>query len=296
MVTILITGGNGQLGNELKRISGHFSGYNFIFTDMAELDIRDSVAVQGFISANKPDWIINCAAYNAVDKAETDKENAFGINSGAVKNIAGSITGTPTRFIHVSTDYVFNGNSHRPYNEEDAPSPLTQYGRSKSDGETEALKHQGSMVIRTSWLYSPYGTNFVKTIIEKAIAKGSLNVVFDQIGTPTYAADLATAIMSIISGTIKNKFPFVPGIYHYSNEGVCSWYDFAMAIISLTGIECTVNPVLSTSFNSVAKRPFYSVMDKSKIKERYDLRIPHWADSLKKCLPLIYNTNNHERI
>jgi dTDP-4-dehydrorhamnose reductase len=296
MVTILITGGNGQLGSELKKISGQFSGYNFLFTDMAELDISDPTATKEFIAANKPDWIINCAAYNAVDKAETDFEKALSINAGAVKNIVDSIYGTSTRFIHVSTDYVFDGNNHRPYNEENQPSPSTLYGQSKLQGEKEALKHQGCMVIRTSWLYSSFGSNFVKTIIAKAVETGKLNVVFDQIGTPTYAADLAEAIMSVVSGTIKNKFPFVSGLYHYSNEGVCSWYDFAKTIIDITGITCTVNPVLSANFNSIAKRPFYSVMDKSKIKDRYNLEIPHWVDSLKKCIPLIYNTINHERI
>lgn len=297
MATILITGGNGQLGSELKKISGQFSGYNFIFTDIAELDISDPTASNNFIAANKPEWIINCAAYNAVDKAETDFENALKINAGAVKNIAVAISGTATRFIHISTDYVFDGNNHRPYNEENQPAPSTRYGQSKLQGEKEALEHhQGSMVIRTSWLYSSFGSNFVKTIIAKAIETGKLNVVFDQVGTPTYAADLAEVIMTIVSGTIKNKFPFVPGLYHYSNEGVCSWYDFAKAITDIAGIECRVNPVLSAEFNSIAKRPFYSVMDKSKIKERYNVEIPHWSDSLKKCIPLIFNTINHERI
>jgi len=290
MVTILITGGDGQLGNELRNISKNFSGYDFIFTDVKQLDICDPSAVKEFMSVNNPDWIINCAAYNGVDKAESDKESALKINTHAVENIVASIEGSNSKFIHVSTDYVFDGTNHRPYTEEDIPSPATAYGFSKRQGEIAALKHKGAMVIRTSWLYSSYGSNFVKTIIQKAIETGSLNVVFDQIGTPTYAGDLAEAIMAIVAGTIKNKFPFVPGIYHYSNEGVCSWYDFAVAITEEAEIGCSVNPVLSSTYASKAKRPFYSVLDKSKIKERYNIVVPYWRTSLKKCIALLSKT------
>lgn len=284
MAVILITGANGQLGNEIRNVSGNFYGYDFIFTDIAELDITDSSSTTDFITKNKPDWIINCAAYNSVDKAEAELDKAMLINCTAVRNIAEAVRGSDCRFIHVSTDYVFDGKACIPYNESILPAPETAYGRSKLAGEKAALLHNNSMIIRTSWLYSRHGSNFVKTIMSKARKNESLQVVFDQAGTPTWAADLAEAIMKIISSVIRNQVAFNAGIYHYSNEGVCSWYDFAGAIIEEEGLNCTLHPILSKEFAAAAKRPCYSVLDKSKIKETYNLEIPHWRSSLKKCM------------
>jgi dTDP-4-dehydrorhamnose reductase len=284
MAVILITGANGQLGSELKSVSKSYYGYDFIFTDIEELDLTDPGQVSLFIKKNEPDWIVNCAAYNLVDKAETDSEKAMLVNSTAVRNISESVKGSDCRFIHLSTDYVFSGNTNVPYDENAVPDPQTSYGRSKLAGEKAAQMHNRSMIIRTSWLYSSYGANFVKTILSKAREKDSLRVVFDQTGTPTWAANLAEGIMNIVSSVIRNQVAFNAGIYHYSNEGVCSWYDFALAIVEEAGLNCKVNPILSNEFKSVAKRPSYSVLDKSKIKENYNLEIPHWRESLKKCI------------
>jgi dTDP-4-dehydrorhamnose reductase len=284
MAIILITGAKGQLGNELKVVSQKYFGYDFIFTDIDKLDITDPVKTTEYIHNTKPDWIINCAAYNLVDKAESDYQTALLVNGTAVKNIADSIKDTTCRFIHISTDYVFDGNSNVPYNDSSPANPLSAYGRSKLEGEKAALTHYGSMVIRTSWLYSSFGNNFVKTIIRLANEKDSLRVVSDQTGTPTYAGDLAEAIMQIISGVIRNKIAFNAGIYNYSNEGVCSWYDFAIAIIEEAGLNCQVIPILSKDYPTAAKRPAYSVMNKAKIKENYNIIIPHWRISLKKCI------------
>lgn len=222
MATILITGANGQLGNELKVVSKNFYGYDFIFTDIDTLDITNPEKIADFIKKSGPDWIINCAAYTLVDKAEIEPDVATLINGTAVKNITEVIKGSDCRFIHISSDYIYDGKSNIPYNEYLQPNPLSAYGRSKLAGEKYALLHQGSMIIRTSWLYSSFGNNFVKTILKHAKEKESLKVVFDQTGTPTYAADLAGAIMSIISGVIRNQIALNAGIYNYSNEGVCT--------------------------------------------------------------------------
>ena len=287
MAIILITGANGQLGNELKLVSKIYYGYDFVFTDIDALDITNAADTREFILSTSPDWIINCAAYNQVDKAESDTENANLVNCTAVDNIIESIKGTECRFIHFSTDYVFSGKSYIPYNEYSAPEPFSAYGKSKLAGEKAALAHHASMIIRTSWLYSSFGANFVKTILKKAREKGSLNVVFDQTGTPTYAADLAEAIMIIVSGVIRNQLAYIPGIYHYSNEGVCSWYDFALEIVQEAGIECQIFPVLSGQYPMAAQRPPYSVLDKTRIKENYGIEIPHWRCSLQRCLKIL---------
>lgn len=287
MAIILITGANGQLGNELKVVSKNFYGYDFIFTDIDILDITSLDQTTGFIKKSKPDWIINCAAYNLVDKAESEPDQALLINGIAVKNITEVISGSECRFIHVSSDYVYDGKSNVPYNEHVSPNPLSAYGRSKLAGEKYALLHQGSMIIRTSWLYSSFGNNFVKTILRHAAEKESLKVVFDQTGTPTYAADLAEAIMTIVSGVIRNQMAMNSGIYNYSNEGVCTWYDFACEIIKEAGLTCQVHPVLTKDYHLAAERPAYSVMDKSKIKDNYSLSIPHWRTSLIKCIKLL---------
>jgi dTDP-4-dehydrorhamnose reductase len=287
MAVILITGANGQLGNELRMASKNYYGYDFVFTDIDTLDISSADKTASFISKTRPDWIINCAAYNFVDKAEDEPDKALLINGTAVKNIAQAIRGSGCRFIHISTDYVFDGNANIPYSESSATNPLSAYGRSKLEGEKEALLYHASMIIRTSWLYSSFGSNFVKTILTKAKEKDSLKVVFDQTGTPTYAADLAEAILTIISGVIRNLIAFIPGIYHYSNEGVCSWYDLALETVKEAELNCLVMPILSKEYPSAVIRPFYSVLDKSKIKETYNLEIPYWRTSLGKCIKLL---------
>lgn len=284
MAVILITGSDGQLGNELNLLSRSFYGYDFIFTDLHTLDLTDAPAVKSFISRNSPDWIVNCAAYNFVDKAESEPETAMKVNGYAVKNIADAINGSSCRFIQVSSDYVYNGENAIPYTESSEPDPLSAYGKSKLAGEKFALAYYSSMVIRTSWLYSSFGNNFVKTMLRLGKEKDTVDVVFDQTGTPTYAADLAGAIMHIISGVIRNQLAFYPGIYNYSDEGACTWFDFAVEIMKEAGLECKVRPVLSSEFIQAAKRPSYSVMSKAKIRENYNIEIPHWRQSLKKCM------------
>jgi dTDP-4-dehydrorhamnose reductase len=287
MAIILITGADGQLGNELRVVSKNYYGYDFVFTDVSLLDITDQDKTAEFILQTKPDWIVNCAAYNLVDKAEEEPDKALLINAIAVRNITEVIKGTDCRFIHVSTDYVYDGKSNIPYNENMPADPVSAYGKSKLEGEKYALQHPGSMIIRTAWLYSSFGKNFVKTILKNAAEKESLKVVFDQVGTPTYAADLAEGIMNIISGVIRNQIAMNSGVYNYSNEGVCSWYDFAYEIVNEAGYDCKVYPVSSSEFKQIAKRPSYSVMDKTKIKENYGLTIPHWRTSLLKCIKLL---------
>jgi len=287
MAVILVTGASGQLGNEIRNSSKNYFGYEFVFTDIDTLDITDEEAVKQTIKTTHPDWIINCVAYNLVDKAETDYENAFKVNGQAVKNLAESIKGSESRLIHISTDYVFDGNSSTPYNENSITNPQSAYGKSKLEGEKSALLHHGTMIIRTSWLYSSFGTNFVKTILKHGKDKEILRVVYDQTGTPTYAADLSNAILSVISGVIRNQIAFNAGIYHYSNEGTCSWYDFATEIINESGLKCKVIPILSKEYPTAAKRPSFSVLDKSKIKENYGIEIPHWRSSLIKCMKLL---------
>ena len=286
MAIILITGANGQLGNELKVVSKKFYGYDFIFTDVDTLDLTNSEQTTEFIKNSGPDWIINCAAYNLVDKAEDEPDKAMDINGYAINNITKAIKGSECRLIQISSDYIYEGTSNVPYNESSPANPLSAYGRSKLAGERYAMQHNESMIIRTSWLYSSFGNNFVKTILRHAGEKESLNVVFDQTGTPTYAADLAVVIMSIISGVIRNQVAFNAGIYNYSNEGVCTWYDFAKEIIHEASLSCGVNPVLTKDYQLAAPRPSYSVMDKSKIKDNYNISIPHWRSSLTKCMKL----------
>jgi dTDP-4-dehydrorhamnose reductase len=287
MPTILVTGANGQLGNELRLESKSFYGYDFIFTDLDTLDITQKQKVAEFIESTLPDWIINCAAYTQVDRAENDKEAAFLVNSTAVKHIAESVKGTVCRLIHISTDYVFDGTANTPYDEMAPVNPVSVYGKSKLEGEKAAMIHSNTMIIRTSWLYSSFGNNFLKTILKNAALKKSLNVVFDQTGTPTYAADLAEVIMHIVSGVIRNQLAFTPGIYNYSNEGVCSWYDFALEIVSEAGSECHINPILTAEYPTPASRPVYSVLNKARIRENYSLTIPHWRASMKKCVNLL---------
>ncbi|MCK4663092.1 MAG: dTDP-4-dehydrorhamnose reductase [Bacteroidales bacterium] len=282
---ILITGSNGQLGNELKILSGKLENCNLLFTDIDELDITNAYDIDNFFSTNSIDLVINCAAYTAVDKAETEADIAKEININAIKNLIKCIKKYNSKLIHISTDYVFNGKTHTPYTETDTTNPNSVYGQTKSDGEKLILNSGiAHIIIRTSWLYSGFGNNFVKTIIKYAKEKNELNVVFDQIGTPTFAGDLAEAIIRIIIETNNNQSKFVSGIYHYSNEGVCSWYDFAYEIINITKLNCHINPIESKDYPTIAKRPPYSVLNKNKIKSIFNITIPHWRESLVKML------------
>jgi dTDP-4-dehydrorhamnose reductase len=287
MINILVTGANGQLGNELKSISGDIKGKRFHFTDIDELDITRIVNIEDFISRNNINYIINCAAYNAVDKAEKDEETAFLINSLAVKYLAQIARKNNIFMIHVSTDFVFDGLKNTPYIESDLPGPVSVYAKSKYEGELNVLNTlEKGIIIRTSWLYSSFGNNFLKTIMKNARIKDQLNVVNDQVGTPTWAKDLALVILELVnnSGLIKDV-----EIFHYSNEGTASWYDFAEAIVEKAGIECQVNPIETKDYPLPAHRPFYSVLNKSKIKSFLDIDIPYWQDSLEDCLDQIKN-------
>ena len=270
---LLITGANGQLGNELRLLLGD----NALYTDYAELDITNAAEVRAFVNAHRVDMIVNCAAYTAVDKAESDEEKAYAINAVGPANLAQA--GVP--LIHVSTDYVFDGASCRPYVEDDVPNPATVYGRTKLAGEKHVLENADTaLVIRTAWLYSSFGNNFVKTMRRLTAGRDQLSVVFDQVGTPTYAGDLADLIVYVIK---TGKYKDYRGIYHFSNEGVCSWYDFAKEIAALSGNICDIRPCHSDEFPSKVKRPAFSVLDKTKIKKDFDYVIPYWRDSLVKC-------------
>lgn len=282
MKKILVTGGNGQLGMELKYISSKFPEYEFIFTDIGELDITNKKQVELFFQTNTPDFCINCAAYTAVDKAEDEPEKAQLINVYSSELLARNCSKHNTSLIHISTDYVFDGTNFKPYNEKDIPNPNSVYGKTKLQGEQRVVKYATkALIIRTSWLYSAYGNNFVKTMLRLGKQRDELGVVVDQVGTPTYAGDLAMAIMEIISHNYIKKGSY---IYHYSNEGVISWYDFAQAIFRNSGIDCNVNAIDSSEFPSKANRPFYSVLNKSKIKTHFNLSIPYWQDSLIKVI------------
>jgi dTDP-4-dehydrorhamnose reductase len=282
-MNILITGSNGQLGNEMQISAKNFPNHHFIYTDVAELDICDKEALNAFIKSNDVNMIVNCAAYTAVDKAEDDVELCYKINAKAVKNIGEVATANNAKVIHVSTDYVFDGTNHVPYTEDMPVCPSSVYGKSKLAGE-EALMStcSNAVIIRTAWLYSSFGNNFVKTMIKLGTERESLNVIFDQVGSPTYAADLAEAIMTIISHE-----SFVPGIYHYSNEGVCSWYDFTKSIHRKSNITCNVQAIETKDYPTRTPRPHYSVLNKAKIKSTYGIAVPHWEDSLDKCLSIL---------
>ena len=276
-MNILITGANGQLGNEMRVLSASHPKHTYFFTDIAELDITDNAAVSDFVAANAIELIVNCAAYTNVDKAEEDEATAMKINADAV-----AILGTQgVKVIHVSTDYVFSGDEHVPCKESDPVAPRTAYGRTKYEGEKRLLAVcPEAVILRTAWLYSEYGNNFVKTMIRLGNEKEKLGVVFDQIGTPTYAADLATAIFTVIETPCWH-----PGIYHFTNEGVCSWFDFTIAIHKLAGIKnCHVSPILSEEYQYKTPRPHYSVLDKSKFKKTFNVEIPYWLDGLKRCI------------
>ena len=276
MNNILITGANGQLGSEMHFLAS--DKCNYIFTDITELDITNLQSVQEYIQEYKISVVVNCAAYTNVEKAENDLELADTINHKAVENLAISCKNTGATLIHISTDYVFQGDKNRPYNEEDDTSPLGVYGRTKLAGEN-VIKKIGCryLIFRTAWLYSTYGNNFVKTICKLTSERRQLTVVFDQVGTPTYAADLAGLIYYVIE---NQKYIENQGVYHFSNEGVCSWYDFAKEITTLSGNSCDILPCHSIDFPTKVKRPIFSVLDKSKVKRDFDYKIPYWRDSL----------------
>ena len=277
---ILVTGANGQLGNEMQVLAKENPQHTYYFTDVQELDICNKDAVWAYIAEKWIELIVNCAAYTAVDKAEDDSELAYKLNSEAPKTLACAAQFNGAAMIQVSTDYVFDGTGHIPYTEEAATCPDSVYGFTKLAGEQAVMKHcSRAMIIRTAWLYSIYGNNFVKTMLRLGRERETLGVVFDQIGTPTYANDLARAIFAAISQGI------VPGIYHFSNEGVCSWYDFTLAIHRLAGIKsCKVSPLHTDEFPAKAPRPHYSVLDKTKIKKTFGIDIPHWEASLAVCM------------
>jgi dTDP-4-dehydrorhamnose reductase len=277
---VLVTGSNGQLGRSLQSISGEFPSLEFIFTGRDTLSIEDDRAVASAFAAFKPDFVINAAAYTAVDKAESDKEGAISINATAVGILAGASAELGARFIHVSTDYVFDGSSETPYKEDHFTDPVNNYGASKLAGEKIAgEKNPDSIIIRTAWVYSEFGNNFVKTMMRLMKDRKEIGVVYDQIGAPTYAADLARAILIIINGD-----SWVPGIYHYSNRGKISWFDFAQAVKLAIGSECNVKAITTPEFPTPAKRPAFSLLDTSKIRDTYALEIPQWEESLAICM------------
>ena len=282
---VLIIGREGQLGSTFFEYSQTKSPLQFTFSTLSELDLSSEASVTRFFAGKHFDFIVNCAAYTAVDKAETDVDKAFLLNAKALTYIGTAAAQMGAKVIHISTDYVFNGQNFKPLKPEDQPNPLSVYGKSKLEGETNLLRaHPDSLIIRTAWLYSKYGENFVKTMLKLADQHDQVNVVADQIGSPCHAADLAKAILTIMEGIASGKHVFSPGIYHFANEGVCSWYDFATAIFQIAKKACVVNPVGSERFPRPAPRPWYSVLDKTKIKDTYGITIPHWRVSLEKCL------------
>jgi dTDP-4-dehydrorhamnose reductase len=283
--TILVTGANGQLGNEMQVIATAYPQYKFLFVSREALPIDDSVAVDRYFADNHIDVCVNCAAYTAVDKAETDIEKANAINGTAVGNLALQCKKIGATFIHISTDYVFDGNATMPYQVNHTVSPVNAYGASKLLGEQLAIQNNAaSIIIRTSWVYSSFGNNFVKTMLRLMKDRENLNVVADQQGCPTYAADLANAIMQIIEHPISNTGN---AIYHYSNTGAINWHQFAQAIAQISNSNCMVHPIPSAQYPTPAKRPTYSVMDVSKIEADYNVSIPTWQDSLQKCMAIL---------
>lgn len=284
-MNILITGCNGQLGNEMQLLEEANPQHTYFNTDVAELDITDSAAIEKFVNENQIDGIVNCAAYTAVDKAEDNQELCRLLNTVAPGYLAAAIEKRGGWLIQVSTDYVFDGTNHTPYTEDEPTCPNSVYGSTKLDGEKAAQQAcSRTMIVRTAWLYSTFGNNFVKTMIRLGKEKPELGVIFDQIGTPTYARDLAVALFAAINQGV------VPGIYHFSNEGVISWYDFTKAIHRIAGItSCHVRPLHTAEYPTPANRPHYSVLDKTKIKQTYNIEVPYWEESLKECILKLIN-------
>ena len=281
--TILVTGSNGQLGKELQQLAVVYPQYKFVFASREDLKLHHFPLVENFFLATKPQYCINCAAYTAVDKAESEKDMAMLVNGEAVGHLAAICKKYQTKLIHISTDYVFDGESETPYKEDDTTNPKNVYGASKLLGEQLCMKENAdSIIIRTSWVYSSFGHNFVKTMMRLMSERNEINVVSDQIGSPTYAADLAKTILDIIaSGKWES------GIYHYSNEGKISWYEFAVAIKELTGSNCSINPIPTSAYPTPAKRPHYSLLDKERIKAVFQITVPPWKSSLQRCIAAI---------
>jgi dTDP-4-dehydrorhamnose reductase len=279
MKHILVTGGNGQLGSSLRQKAGRPGNFRFTFVDMADLDLTDAARTRQYLLDACPDYIINCAAYTAVDKAESDPDTCFAVNAGIPALLASLAIEVPFRLLHLSTDYIYNGNLPLPHTEDETPAPDSVYGKSKLAGDQSLAGNKNAMIIRTSWLYSEFGNNFLSTMIRLGNEKKEIGVVFDQTGTPTYAGDLAFAMLDIIS--FSEKQGFVSGIFNYANEGVCSWYDFATEIMQLTGKPCKVLPIRTADYPLPAPRPVFSVMDKSAIRKTFQLTIPYWKDSLR---------------
>ena len=281
---ILVTGSNGQLGSEIKELSSNYF-YNFFFTDRNSIDITSKDSIRSFCQTNNINVIINCAAYTAVDKAELDELNADLVNRKAVKKLALVSSELNIKLIHISTDYVFDGKNFKPYCEEFQTNPQGVYGKTKLDGENEMrdINPKNSIIIRTSWVYSSFGNNFVKTMLRLGSEKESLGVIFDQVGTPTYARDLAKTILDILPKIENSKVE----IYNYSNEGVLSWYDFAKEIMKMAKLDCKINPIETFQYPTPAKRPHYSLLNKSKIKSTFNIEITYWKDSLDECLKIM---------
>jgi dTDP-4-dehydrorhamnose reductase len=280
---VLITGCKGQLGRDLQEIAKRYIDFHPLYTDIDTLDLTQRSNVQDYINKYRPNFIINCAAYTAVDKAEDEGREAMLLNAKVVNHLTAAAQQISALFIHISTDYVFDGKKQTPYLEADSVNPQSVYGRTKLMGEKAALAYNHSMVIRTAWLYTAVGNNFVNTMLRLGAERSELNVVDDQRGAPTYAADLAEAIWAIISKIDKGEKPFIPGIYHYSNEGECSWFDFAQRIMALGQRPCVVHPIDSSQYFTKAVRPAYSVLSKEKIKTTYGLHIPAWDEALLRC-------------
>jgi dTDP-4-dehydrorhamnose reductase len=282
MKNILVTGGNGQLGSNLRSISEFFPAFSFSFIDLEDLDLANATAVDEFFRGRHFDYIINCAAFTAVDQAESQREAAFRVNAGIPQLLAGIAGSYKIRLIHISTDYVYDGKRSLPHTEDETPGPASVYAQSKLEGERPLRDHPAAIIIRTSWLYGEFGKNFLKTMLHLGKERKEIGIVFDQTGTPTYSGDLARTLIEIIS--FSEKSGFKPGIYNYSNEGVCSWYDFAREIIISGGMDCHVKPIRTEEYPLPAKRPEYSVLDKSKIRNTFGIVIPYWKDSLSAAL------------
>jgi dTDP-4-dehydrorhamnose reductase len=280
---ILVTGCNGQLGRDLQEAAARYPALQLLCTDIHNLDLSNKQEVVSYINTHQPSFIINCAAYTAVDKAEDEEDKAFAINATAVQHLAGAAGACGAHLIHISTEYVFDGAKATPYTEEDAPNPQSAYGRSKLAGEKAALSHPQTMVVRTAWLYTCEGNNFVNTMLRLGAERPALHVVNDQHGSPTYAADLAEALLSVIDKVAHGKKKFVPGVYHYTNEDVCTWFDFARRIMQLGHCDCAIHPVSTADYPTKATRPRYSILSKEKIKTTYGLAIPSWEDALARC-------------
>jgi dTDP-4-dehydrorhamnose reductase len=287
---VLVTGSNGQLGSEIRELEANYKKLDLVFKDLPGLDICNFNLLQSFIVDNNINVVINCAAYTAVDKAEQDAKIAEEVNSIGVSNLVNTLEKVNGKLIHISTDYVFNGDHFMPYNESDSVSPIGVYGKTKRAGELAVINSTlDAIVIRTSWLYSSYGNNFVKTMLRLGKQKEELGVIYDQVGTPTYARDLAKVCLEILCVADSVNISKNGNLYHYSNEGITSWYDFAISIMKIGGENCKVNPIQSKDYPTLAKRPQYSVLNKFKIKKDFKIEIPYWKDSLKDCIEKIIN-------